>query len=81
MIDCKQKCIFNNKSECWFSCKDKIYEKGYADGSLAVTMEIRDKVINECIEEINRLFGNCMGEYVFPSTICNILEQLKGENK
>ena len=71
------------------SVKDKInklskeqYKKGYADGSLSVTSEIRNKVIDECL---GVLYRNC-GKIIsirFYEEIFKEMEKLKecGKNE
>ena len=77
--------------ECKESVLDieKAYNKGYADGSLSVTSEIRNKVIDDFVKEICKMIvkSENNGNYRFyaveiKQTIADLAEQMKegGEN-
>ena len=62
--------------------KKEGYTKGYADGSLSVTSEIRNKVIDECLGVLYRNAGKIIS-IRFYEEIFKEMEQLKagGENE
>ena len=64
--------------ECKESVLDieKAYNRGYADGSLSVTSEIRNKVIDECLGVLYRNGGKIIS-IRFYEEIFKEMEQLK----
>lgn len=60
---------------------ERAYNKGYADGSLSVTSEIRNKVIDECLAVLYKNAGKIIS-IRFYEQIFDEMKQLKagGEN-